>query len=60
MRQDVHKYWRGTQMHDRCGGVGGDPIAVGHDHLIAGGDPQGMHAHVQLLVQWRISRPGGP
>ena len=28
-----------------CGG--GDPVSVGHDHLIAGTDPQGMHAHVQ-------------
>ena len=32
-------------MHDRCGG--GDPVTVGHDHLIARPDTQCMHAHVQ-------------
>ena len=45
VRQDVHKYRRGAQVHNRCGG--GDPIGVGHDHLIARPNGQGMHAHVQ-------------
>ena len=45
VRQDVHKHRCGAQMHDWCGG--GDPVGVGHDHLIAGPNAQGMHAHVQ-------------
>ena len=45
VRQDVHKHRCGPQVHDRR--RGGDPVGIGHDHVITSSDSQGMHAHVQ-------------